>query len=89
VKLGAHGALIKRNGESVTAAAESVTNVLDTTGAGDLWASGFLYGYIQDWPLAECAALGARLGAEVVQRVGADLEEDTWDRSGADIAKQG
>ena len=54
----------------VTAPAEPVAQVLDTTGAGDLFAAGFLYGYTRERSLAECAKLGAVAAAEVISHVG-------------------
>ncbi len=79
VKLGPGGALIKHNGESVAVQARQVEAV-DTTGAGDLWAAGFLYGLHRGWPAQRAGALGAALGAEVVQVMGASLPETTWER---------
>lgn len=52
---------------------------LDTTGAGDLFAAGFLHGYLAGRPLTECAHYGALAGAAVVQVYGADLPEETWE----------
>jgi sugar/nucleoside kinase (ribokinase family) len=45
--------------------------VVDTTGAGDLYASGFLYGYTQGWSLDRCGALGSLAASEVISQVGA------------------
>jgi sugar/nucleoside kinase (ribokinase family) len=59
---------------------------IDTTGAGDYWAAGFLTGWLKKKPLKDCAAMGARLGAEIVQVIGADLDEATWDRILADFS---
>jgi sugar/nucleoside kinase (ribokinase family) len=50
--------------------ADAVPRVLDTTGAGDLYAAGFLYGYTRDLPLAECARLGSIAAGEVISHVG-------------------
>nr|MBO2501048.1 adenosine kinase [Thermoanaerobacterales bacterium] len=47
------------------------TEVVDTTGAGDLYAAGFLYGYTQGRPLPECGRLGALAAAEVISHIGA------------------
>src|SRR5690606_11517187 len=47
------------------------TEVIDTTGAGDLYAAGFLYGYTQGRPLPECGRLGALAAAEVISHIGA------------------
>jgi sugar/nucleoside kinase (ribokinase family) len=49
-------------------------DVVDTTGAGDLYASGFLYGYTTGRPLAECGDLGSRAAAEVISHIGARPE---------------
>jgi sugar/nucleoside kinase (ribokinase family) len=49
-------------------------DVVDTTGAGDLYASGFLYGYTTGRRLAECGDLGSRAAAEVISHIGARPE---------------
>jgi len=51
--------------------AAPVAKVVDTTGAGDLYASGFLFGLTHGKPLAECARLGGIAAAEVISHVGA------------------
>ncbi len=62
-------------GDSVErVAAEPVHRVVDTTGAGDLFAAGFLYGYTQGRPLREAARIGAIAAAEVIGHVGARPE---------------
>jgi sugar/nucleoside kinase (ribokinase family) len=48
-----------------------VDAVVDTTGAGDLYAAGFLYGYTANEPLADCGRLGSLAAAEVIAHVGA------------------
>ena len=68
---GAAGCVVITADEVITVAAEPVAQVLDTTGAGDLFASGFLYGYTQGMHLAECARLGSIAAAEVISHVGA------------------
>lgn len=55
---------------------------LDTTGAGDLFASGFLHGYLADEPLKICAHYGALAGAAVVQIPGAHLSKAEWQALG-------
>ena len=54
--------------------------VVDTTGAGDLWASGFLYGLANGYPLDRCGQIGSACGYEVCQVVGADIPDEGWDR---------
>ena len=54
--------------------AAKVTRVIDTTGAGDMYAAGFLYGYTRGRPLAECGRLGGICAAEVIGHVGARPE---------------
>jgi sugar/nucleoside kinase (ribokinase family) len=48
--------------------------VVDTTGAGDLYAAGFLFGLTRGKPLAECARLGGIAAAEIISHVGARPE---------------
>ena len=78
VKLGKEGSLIGRGDELVKVAPRVVENPLDTTGAGDLWASGFLYGWLNGRSLKESGEYGSRLGAEAVQIMGASLPEARW-----------
>ena len=54
--------------------------VIDTTGAGDLWAAGFLFGLVQGLPLEQCGALGSACGYEVCQVMGANIPEQGWAR---------
>ena len=77
VKLGADGAYIKRGEEVVKVDTPSVKAV-DTTGAGDLWAAGFLYGYYRGLGLRECGLAGSILGSTVVQQIGAAIPNGEW-----------
>lgn len=70
VTTGAAGCLVVTADDVVRVPAVDVEQVLDTTGAGDLFAAGFLYGYTRDLPLAECAHIGAIAAAEVISHVG-------------------
>ncbi|MGE3935503.1 MAG: adenosine kinase [Rhodospirillaceae bacterium] len=54
--------------------AEPVTQVVDTTGAGDLYAAGFLYGLTQGYELPTCARIGSIAAAEVIRHFGARPE---------------
>ena len=77
VKLGPDGAYIKRQ-EDVVKVDTPVVNAVDTTGAGDLWAAGFLYGYFNGFDLKSCGIAGAILGSTVVQETGAMIPEKHW-----------
>jgi len=77
VKTGADGAWIDRGNEIVHVNALKAEAV-DSTGAGDFWQAGFLYGLFHSWSLDQAGMLGARLAAEVVKVLGAQLPEKTW-----------
>lgn len=64
------GAVIISKGEKVEIAAEPVAEIIDTTGAGDQFAAGFLYGYTSGKSLAEAGRLGAIAAAEVISHMG-------------------
>jgi len=53
-------------------------SALDTTGAGDLWASGFIYGLINGKPIAECGRIASLCGYEVCRIEGAHIPEEGW-----------
>jgi sugar/nucleoside kinase (ribokinase family) len=65
------GSVVVTAEESINVPVFRVDRVVDTTGAGDLYAAGFLYGYTQGAALARCGALGALCAAEVIAHVGA------------------
>ncbi len=70
ITVGADGCMVVTPDEMLQAPAQPVEQVLDTTGAGDLFAAGFLYGYTRRRPLADCARFGAIAAAEVISHVG-------------------
>jgi sugar/nucleoside kinase (ribokinase family) len=71
-----HGAIAVQDGARAVIAAEPVERVVDTTGAGDLFAAGFLYGYTQGKNLEDSLHLGAIAAAEVISHYGARPEAD-------------
>ena len=84
VKLGKEGSLVSNSKETFFVEPLTVEAV-DTTGAGDYWAGGFLNAWLRDHPLHECGRHGSLLGAQVVQVIGAALEEHHWDSLHAEI----
>lgn len=78
VKIGEKGALLCRAGECCHVPAAVVDQVVDTTGAGDFWAAGFLCGLLSGKSLEESGAIGALLGGAVVACEGTALPENQW-----------
>jgi len=79
VKIGKRGAWIQQGDEQAHADAYKVEAV-DTTGAGDLWAAGFLYGLLSGWGLEKAADLGAFVAAQVIQETGALIPPEGWQK---------
>lgn len=70
------GAVAVRNGERAEVAAEPIDEVVDTTGAGDLFAAGFLYGHVKGEVLETCLQRGAIAACEIISHYGARTEVD-------------
>lgn len=70
VTRGAEGSFVFSGGERAEASARPTAAVIDTTGAGDQYAAGFLFGAARDRPLPECARLGHVAAAEVISHYG-------------------
>ena len=79
VKLGPKGALLKKGKERCKIDAIKV-NSIDSTAAGDMWAAGFLYGVLNGTSLKTAGQYASLAGAEVVQVVGAAMNETHWER---------
>jgi sugar/nucleoside kinase (ribokinase family) len=86
VKLGAKGSIIKHNGE-ITSIQEVKREKIDTTGAGDLYASGFLAGLCQDLPLNQCGKMGSVLAGNVIEIMGTKMCPERWNKIKEEIAK--
>ncbi|NRA32643.1 MAG: adenosine kinase [Polyangiaceae bacterium] len=78
--LGDKGAVVVHAGDSLEIAAVAVESVVDTTGAGDLYAGGFLHGYSTGRELAECGRIGAIAAAEIISHTGARPETSLAER---------
>jgi sugar/nucleoside kinase (ribokinase family) len=80
VKMGKDGAWIARNHELHRIAPIRAERVVDTTGAGDSWAAGFLYGHLRGASLPVAGTIGSILGCETVQHLGAAIPDVHWPR---------
>ena len=77
VKTGKKGSLVKRGEEFIRFGSMDV-DCIDTTGAGDLFASGFLYGYVNDYDMEKCGLCGTLLAGNVIQVMGAKMDSERW-----------
>ncbi len=78
VKIGDKGSLISHRGKKYTVGVIPV-KCLDTTGAGDLYAAGYLYGMASEMPPQECGKLGALLAGKVIEEAGAKISAASWE----------
>jgi len=79
VKTGRQGSLLKSAAEICEIGIIPVTPI-DTTGAGDLYAAGFLYGHSRGLPLRKCGELGALLAGNVIGFMGSKMPDERWDQ---------
>ena len=70
------GAVAVSGGERAVVPAEPIDKVVDTTGAGDLFAAGFLFGHVRGKPLRDCLHIGAICAWEIISHYGARPEAD-------------
>jgi sugar/nucleoside kinase (ribokinase family) len=77
VKLGEKGSLIKHHDQIITVDGYKIIPV-DTTGAGDLYAAGFLYGLIKGYNLEKCGRIASILSAKVIEVIGAKMTDQKW-----------
>ena len=78
VKVGKEGSFIKMNGE-VTQVGVIPVKAVDSTGAGDIYAAGFLYGLMNDYTPEKAGELAAYLAGRVIEHIGAKLPDEVWD----------
>lgn len=78
VKIGMRGALIKRGDEVVHVGIMAAAKRVDTTGAGDFYAAGFMVGLTEGLSLRQCGTLGAIAAGKVIEVVGTTLSEEAW-----------
>ena len=77
VKIGKGGSLIQR-GQAFHTVAPMPAKVVDATGAGDLYAAGFLYGHSLDLPIETCGKIGTVLASRVIELVGPKIDIPRW-----------
>ena len=77
VKVGAKGAFVKRGNEIVTIPPMKA-DVVDTTGAGDMWAAGFLAGLVKGENLQKCGMMGAIVAKNIIEVMGAKMDDERW-----------
>ena len=74
-----HGSVIVHGDETVVQPATPVKEIVDTTGAGDAYTAGFLFGWAPDKSLAECAKIGTYCATRVIQQIGGRIESGLLD----------
>ena len=87
VKVGAKGAFVKRGNELVTIPPMKA-DVVDTTGAGDMWAAGFLAGLVKGENLQKCGMMGAIVAKNIIEVMGAKMDDERWNIIHKAIASQ-
>ena len=79
VKVGKKGSMIKQGDIIVNVGVKEIEPI-DTTGAGDLYAAGFLYGLINDLGFKKAGETGSLLASTVIENIGAKISEKNWER---------
>jgi len=86
VKVGKDGSFIK-SGDKIVQVQPRPANCIDTTGAGDLYASGFLFGLANNYSLEVCGQIGSLISGNVVEVLGAKMSDEVWETIHAEIKK--
>jgi sugar/nucleoside kinase (ribokinase family) len=84
VKVGKEGSMIMQNGE-ITTVGVIAAKPIDTTGAGDYYASGFIYGYLNSLNHEQSGKIGALLAGKVIEEMGAQIEPEIWKKILEDV----
>jgi len=79
VKIGSAGSYIKK-GDNIYKIGVIDANLIDTTGAGDLYAAGFLYGLANNYNLEKSGKIGSILSGKVIEVIGAQMNDETWEK---------
>jgi len=78
LKLGEKGSYIFYQGQLTKIPAQKGDQIKDTTGAGDLWAAGFLFGISNNWSIEKSGDIGSACGYEVCKVIGAQIPDHKW-----------
>ena len=78
IKLGSKGSVIKKGTEGVRLNTKKIDCVMDTTGAGDFYAAGFMFGLMNGYSLEKCGQIGTILATEVIHVIGTSLSDEKW-----------
>lgn len=87
VKLGKEGSVAKQAGKTTRIHTDPAHIRRDTTGAGDFYAAGFMYGILRDLPLDKCGDIGSLLAGEVIKIIGTTLPEEKWEEIKKKVAE--
>lgn len=86
VKIGKEGSMILKDGKT-TRVDVIEAKPIDTTGAGDYYASGFLFGYLNGLNLDQAGQIGSLLAGKVIEEMGASINDNTWKEILAEVEK--
>jgi sugar/nucleoside kinase (ribokinase family) len=85
ITLGKDGAWLAHANELHRVAPVTVSDAIDTNGAGDAWAAGFLSAWLRDQPLPVCGKIASLLGAQTVRHMGPVIPDDAWPAVAAQV----
>lgn len=86
VKAGSNGSWVQYGNERILVPANKIKRI-DSTGAGDLYASGFIFGLINRLPLEQCGQIGSLLAENVIQVIGPKITENQWNKIKSEVAE--
>jgi len=80
LKIGSRGSFVSHNNKIIQISPQAGDSPIDTTGAGDLWAAGFLFGLANGFSIEKSGQIASACGYEVCQVMGAHLDQQAWTR---------
>jgi sugar/nucleoside kinase (ribokinase family) len=86
VKVGEKGSFIKSRNKKIVVKPR-ISNCIDSTGAGDLYAAGFLFGLANNYPLDICGKIGSLVSGNVVEVIGAKMSDEVWNEIHSEMNK--